>query len=227
MVDDPVSLAEGILNYRFSDGELLRRALTHGSKVGQTGTGYDYQRLEFLGDSVLELLTREYLLGRFPEEPEGKLTQRKIRIVQKHNLAVHGMRLGLDGIAIVGNGFVVENEARRSLAADLIESVIGAIYTDSGLESARKFVRREILDRADHADPGPDARSRLQEYCQARGIELPEYRMIEKRGPEHAPVFMVTVSLEGREIGSGSGHTRKAAREEAATMALENIERMV
>ncbi len=227
MTEDPVSLAEGVLKCRFHDGSILRSALTHGSFSEESGAGSDYQLLEFLGDAVLELVTREYLISRFPLESEGELTRRKIRIVQKSYLADQGMRLGLDGIALVGASFVRTREAARSLAADLLESVIGALYADGGLERARSFVLREILERASFSSSGPDARSRLQEHCQSKGMKLPEYRLISRDGPDHDPVFRVAVIIEGHEMGLGVGHTRKAAREEAAGKALESIERMV
>jgi ribonuclease-3 len=137
------------------------------------------------------------------------------------------MRLGLDGVALIGASFVRTREAARSLAADILESVIGAIYTDGGLQQARNFVLREILERASFSNAGPDARSRLQEYCQSEGMSLPEYRLVGREGPDHDPVFRVAVILRGREMGLGEGHTRKAAREEAARRALESIERMV
>ncbi|MBN2588173.1 MAG: ribonuclease III [Candidatus Fermentibacteraceae bacterium] len=227
MAGDPLPEAEDLLGYSFSDSELLRKALTHSSFMEESGTGKDYERLEFLGDAVLELLTREYLVQRFPDEQEGVLTRRKIRIVQKQNLARHGIRLGLDRLAMVGRSFVPSPGARRSIAADILESVIGAIYTDSGLEPVREFVRREIFERSPERDPRPDPRSRLQEHCQAAGLELPEYRTTERSGPDHSPVFTVTVSIDGKEAGTGRGPTRKAAREEAAARALRNIERTV
>lgn len=222
-----MSETERLLNYSFRDRDLLRRALTHGS-LNQAGSiGNDYERLEFLGDSVLELVTREYLLDRFPDEPEGKLTRRKIRIVEKKNLARHGIRMGLDMLVMVGRSFMSSPGARLSLAADIVESLIGAIYMDSGLAPARDFIRREILDMSPCFDHRPDPRSRLQEYCQSMGLRLPEYRTMDKSGPDHAPVFTVTVSVDGNEAGTGTGTTRKAAAEQAASRALNNIERTV
>lgn len=227
MSEDPLSKAERLLKYSFRDRELLRKALTH-SSLNQAGSiGNDYERLEFLGDSVLELVTREYLLERFPVEPEGKLTRRKIGIVRKRNLAGQGIRMGLDRLAMVGGSFTPSPGARLSIAADIVESLIGAIYTDSGLVAARDFIRREILDASPCSGHGPDPRSRLQEYCQSRGLKLPAYRTVEKRGPDHAPVFTVTVRIDGSEAGTGTGTTRKAASEQAASMVLNNIERTV
>jgi ribonuclease-3 len=227
MTGDPLSETEEIIKYSFNNSDLLETALTHSSCTNEDSTGKDYERLEFLGDAVLELVTREYLLTEYPDESEGDLTRRKIRIVQKENLSKHGRRLGLDRRVHVGRGFVSSGSAIESVAADVVESLIGAIYIDSGLKSAREFVKREILERSIDNGPLPDARSRLQEYCQAKGMELPEYRLTGRRGPDHDPVFTVAVRVAGKEAGTGTGLTRKAAREKAAEKALEKLERKV
>jgi len=227
MTGELVIDAEVIIKYSFRSSELLETALTHRSFLNKDSTGQDYERLEILGDSVLELVTREYLLEKYPDESEGDLTRRKIRIVQRKNLARHGLRLGLQRFVKVGRGFKNSDSAVESLAADVVESLIGAIYTDSGLQSAKDFITAEILKYSIDTDPLPDARSRLQEYCQARGIELPEYRGISRKGPDHSPVFTVAVLVNGEEAGTGIGLTRKAAREQAAEEALRKLERMV
>ena len=227
MTGDPVPEAEEILKYRFSDRTLLEKALTHSSVTNSSCPGNDYERLEFLGDAVLELVTREYLLTEFPDEPEGVLTRRKIRIVQKGNLSKHGRRLGLDSLTHVGRSFVSSGGALESMAADVVESLIGAIYIDSGLQSAREFITREILKQSDDSGPLSDARSELQEYCQAEGLKLPEYSLTNRSGPDHNPVFTITVRIEGKFAGRGTGATRRAACGKAAEGALKKLERMV
>jgi len=227
MTGKPVSETEGIIGYSFSNRDLLEKALTHSSSINENSIGRDYERLEFLGDAVLELITREYLLSEYPDESEGDLTRRKIRIVQKGNLSKHGRRLGLNRFAKVGHGFVSSESAVESVAADIVESLIGAIYIDSGLQSAREFVTREILRQSDESGPLPDARSRLQEHCQSEGWKLPEYRVIRKNGPDHKPVFTVSVSIGGKETGIGTGLNRKTACAQAAENALETLERKV
>ncbi|RKZ10968.1 ribonuclease III [Candidatus Fermentibacteria bacterium] len=227
MTGDPVPEAEEILKYRFNDRRLLQKALTHSSVTNSSSPGNDYERLEFLGDAVLELVTREYLLAEFPNEPEGVLTRRKIRIVQKGNLSEHGIRLGFDKLAHVGRSFVNSGGALESMTADIVESLIGAIYIDSGLQSAREFIIREILKQSDDSGPLSDARSELQEYCQAEGLELPEYSLTDRSGPDHNPVFTFTVSIEGKYAGRGTGPTRRAACGKAARIALKKLERMV
>ncbi|NOQ21805.1 MAG: ribonuclease III [Candidatus Aegiribacteria sp.] len=227
MTGDPVSEAEEILKYRFRDRRLLVKALTHSSVTNSNCPGNDYERLEFLGDAVLELVTREYLLVEYPDASEGDLTRRKIRIVQKSNLSKHGRRLGLDGLTHVGRSFVSSGGALESMAADVVESLIGAIYIDSGLQPAREFITREILKQSDDSGPLSDARSELQEYCQAKGFKLPEYSLTERSGPDHNPVFTITVRIEGKYAGRGTGTTRRAAREKAAEGALKKLERMV
>jgi ribonuclease III len=227
MTGDPVNEAEKTLEYRFSDRSLLKKALTHGSFSNRNCPGSDYEQLEFLGDSVLELVVREYLLAEHPDEAEGDLTRRKIKIVQKGNLSKTGRRLGLDGFALVGKGFVSSDSAVDSISADIVESVIGAIYIDSGLSPAREFIVREILEFSDDTGPLSDARSELQEYCQARDIMLPEYSLTDRSGPDHSLEFTVEVRINGSFMGKGSGTTRRAAREKAAENALEKLERMV
>ncbi len=227
MTGHPVSEVEKTLGYRFSNPDLLDKALTHSSCTEGISSGDNYERLEFLGDAVLELVTREYLMAEYPQEPEGHLTRRKIRIVMKQNLARHGLRLGLNDFVQVGSGFDASEGAIDTIAADALEAVIGAIYLDSGLKAAEEFLYREILQKYSDTDPLPDARSALQEYCQAKGLTLPEYRLVSSTGPDHNPVFAISVIIDGTEVGQGIGRTRKAAREAAAARAIENIERMV
>lgn len=227
MTGDPVRSLERVIGYEFSNRSIALAALTHPSRIAEDSTGRDYERLEFLGDAVLELVTREYLMNKYPADPEGLLTRRKIRYVKKRNLAEHGRRLGLHHLAIVGGGFRPGNGAEVSLAADLMESVIGAVYSDSGLKKSRELVTREILEKTEAAERIADSRSLLQEYCQRRGIDLPDYITKEVLGPAHRPVFTVAVSIQGEEYGRGTGSTRKAAREMAAAEALKSIERTV
>ena len=227
MTGHPVSEVEKILGYRFSNPDLLEKALTHSSCTESGSSGDNYERLEFLGDAVLELVTREYLMTEYPQEPEGYLTRRKIKIVMKQNLARQGRRLGLNNYVQVGSGFDSSEGAIDTIAADALEAIIGAIYLDSGLGAAEEFLQREILQKSSDIDPLPDARSALQEYCQAKGLTLPEYRLVSSTGPDHNPVFAISVIIDGTEAGTGIGRTRKAAREAAAIRALENFERMV
>ena len=117
--------------------------------------------------------------------------------------------------------------ALESMTADIVESLIGAIYIDSGLQSAREFIIREILKQSDDSGPLSDARSELQEYCQAEGLELPEYLLTDRSGPDHNPVFTITVRIEGEYAGRGTGATRRAACRKAAEGALKKLERMV
>lgn len=223
---------EEALGYRFATPRLLEEALTHASCLGNLPPDaeplVDYGRLEFLGDAVLELLTREFLLRTYPAESEGTLTRRRIRIVSRENLAVHGRRLGLPSFAALGKGFEASRgSAADSLAADLIEAVTGAIFLDSGLEAARCFVARVILGpyEAERADAVADPRSWLQEICQARGLALPDYRQVSRTGPDHEPVYTIAVTVDGEEVGRGSGPTGSSARAAAAAEAIAGFER--
>ena len=215
-----------LLGYRFEDPELLRLAVTHSSVADRDSRG-DYERLEFLGDAVLELVTREYLLDRYPDESEGDLTRRKIKIVQKGNLALQSRRMGLLPFARTGKGFDRSVWGTESLAADVLEAVTGAVYLDSGLADAAEFVTREVLlpSLEDVGGALADSRSELQEYCQAEGLPLPVYSLVDREGEDHTPVFTIAVRIDGREVGRGRGPSRRAAREAAAGQALGTIER--
>lgn len=222
MSGTPVSETERILGYRFSDPALLEKALTHSSFSGPDG-GENYETLEFLGDAVLELVTRKYLIEEFPGESEGDLTRRKIRIVQKDNLAFHGRRLGLHQHVRVGRGFDDSGGALDSIAADVIESLAGAMFLDSGLNPAEGFLVREILLKTSDTSSLADARSRLQEYCQSNCLQLPVYTLISRTGPDHDSVFTISVKIENEYSGIGIGSSMRLAKEAAADMVLREI----
>jgi len=217
---------ERMLGSAFIDRSLLTRALTH--KSINHKSSFCYERLEFLGDAVLDLITREYLLRKYPEEDEGLLTRRKVKLVCRENLVKQGRRLNLlKHIAISED---VRNSSGRtldSIIADVAESLIGALYIDRGLDAAERFIESELLEPAADVEYGAerDPRTALQEYCQSLNIELPIYDLMEKKGPEHKPVFRVIVTLCGSVKAEGSGETMKDAIKEAAINALEIIKK--
>ncbi|HOA04852.1 MAG TPA: ribonuclease III [Candidatus Fermentibacter daniensis] len=210
--------AEASIGYRFRERGLLLRALTHRS----AGAGSNYELLEFLGDSVLELLARELLLERFPGEGEGQLTRRKRSLVSARALAVAGRRLGLEKSIVSGGGLRLSG----AILADVVEAVCGAVYLDAGIREARSVIRNAILERLleSGSDPGSDPRSRLQEMCQAAGLPPPVYRVSRTGGPEHEPLFEAVVSVDRKEAGTGSGATKKEAQSAAAAEALGRIQ---
>ncbi len=211
-----------ILGHRFADEALLREAMTHrsaahGRKIGRPRGAGSNERLEFVGDRVLGLLIAEWLAERFPREQEGDLGRRLAYLVSQPVLAAIAEQVGLPEMLSVSPG---ESRAgvrkRATVLADATEAAIGALYLDGGLEVARRFVRR-AWDAAMRAqtEPPKDAKTALQEWAQARGLDLPGYVVASREGPPHAPVFVITVTV-ANETGTGTAGTKRAGEQLAA-----------
>ena len=220
---------EAALGHRFANPTLLDEALTHSSVTGRFGRRKrSYERLEFLGDRVLGLVVAHMLFERFPEDPEGRLTDRQVALVQGATVAEVGLRLGLARLLEIARS-EAEGEGRgeRSRLADGCEALIGALYLDGGLEAARRFVEREwepLLERV--TTPPRDAKTTLQEWAQGRGLEPPAYRLLGADGPPHAPRFTVEVRLPdtGTAPTTGEGGSKRAAERQAAERLLRQVE---
>jgi ribonuclease-3 len=217
--------AEAILGHVFARPDLLREALTHrsaasglrGARRGATVTSSN-ERLEFVGDRVLGLLIAEWLAERFPGEQEGELGRRLASLVSQPILAAIADAAGLPAVLSVAPG---ESRAgvrkRATVLADAMEAAIGAVFLDGGLEPARRFVRGAWeAAMVAQAAPPKDSKTALQEWAQGRGRPLPAYVVASREGPPHAPVFVVTVEVDGR-IGTGTAGTKRAAEQDAAT----------
>lgn len=202
----------------FSRSDLLRLALTHSSADGV----HNNQRLEFLGDAVIELAVRERLLRKWPDASEGDLTRMKIDLVRKSTLVRCADRLGLRELIITGTDYS-EPEVPDSMAADAYEAVVGALFEDRGFSEACDFVGKTLVKHERSSGRG-DSKSLLQEYCQARGLSLPEYETYSRTGPAHAPVFEIRVIINGSVLGKGLAPSRKNAEMAAAEMALGALE---
>jgi ribonuclease-3 len=196
----------------------LRVALTHKSVSGAENN----ERLEFLGDAVIELAVRWSLAEENRDASEGELTRMKIDLVRKATLARCADRLGLRESIVTGADFG-DRPVPDTVAADAYEAVAGALFIDSGFESAFRFVRNTLIVHEEPSRSG-DPKTLLQEYCQARGIALPEYRTDLTAGPSHAPVFYISVSVEGSVQGTGQASSKKKAQETAAAQALQALE---
>jgi ribonuclease-3 len=219
---------ESRLGYRFKDPALLVRALTHRSRAYERGGGQgdDWERLEFLGDSLLGFVVGDWLFRRDAEADEGVLTRRKQSVVRTEALAEAARRIGLGEALHLGRG--EESTGGRdkvSLLADAFEGVLGAVYMDGGLRVARSFVirhlgsvLREVLGSYEAAE---DYKTRLQEMIQARTHQTPRYAVIGTSGPAHAREFEAEVTIEGKVLGTGRGASRKQAEQAAAREALE------
>ena len=225
-------LLEERLGYRFRDVELLTRALTHPSALsgpqhgGEAESPLSYQRLEFLGDAVIELVVREALLREYPEDDEGQLTRRKIEVVSADNLRKRAVDLELASFVETGPSLegVELDGVGATILADVLESLVGAVYLDGGLESVREMVEERILTPTGlnaTSSAAADSKSRLQERCLSRHGELPEYRIVKKEGPDHEPSYVAEVFVLGELLGRGRGRTKKLAHQDAARSALD------
>jgi ribonuclease-3 len=214
---------EKIIGYKFKDPHWMERALTHSS----TNDVFNYQRLEFLGDRVLGLVMAHALFEEFRGENEGGLAKRHTVLVQGSTLAVIGQAHGL------GEHILLSNSERQSgghlnenIISDVVESLIGAIYIDGGYEAARKVILTLWGDNIKTLEEAPqDPKTELQEWVQARGLELPHYEIIEKEGPDHAPSFVIQLTIEGYDPVTANGTSRRVAEKTAARTMLKMLKK--
>jgi ribonuclease-3 len=217
------------LGHTFADGDLLRQALTHASFGHEKRQRLpDNQRLEFLGDAVLQLTVTEELYRRFPAMTEGQLTKLRAQLVNKNHLQGIARELTLGEYLTLGRGEEKEGRERPSILADAMEAVIGAVFADAGWEPARAIILRllepslsAIRGESDAAEANP--KGALQEKLQAEGDHPPAYRCVSETGPAHARVYEVVVEWQGRELGRGQGASKKEAETRAAQTALESL----
>ena len=211
------------LGYRFADPDLLNRALTHSSAISPSKRiEHSYQRLEFLGDRVLGLVVADMLYRRYPKANEGELSRTLNTLVRKETCAIIARTLDLGSEMNLG-----ESEARtggaekEAILGDVTEAVIGAIYCDGGLGRAYEFVERMFEEfLADGQANKADAKTTLQEWAQARGLEPPTYTLEERTGPDHAPEFTIAVGVGNFEKLSATGPSKKIAEHKAAELFL-------
>jgi len=210
----------------FHDKSLLDRALTHRSFLNENPhwTLEDNERLEFLGDAVLDLIVAEYLYHHFPERQEGELTSLRAALVRTESLADFARRIDLGAYLRLGRG-EAESGGRERLAllCSAFEALIGALYLDQGIEAVTAFVMRFITPAISHIlaqELSKDAKSRLQEWSQGQWHLTPTYRTVSERGPDHAKEFTVQVLIGNRVYGQGTGPSKQAAEQAAAAAAL-------
>lgn len=222
---DPAALADK-LGVELDTG-LVVLALTHRSYAYENGGLPTNERLEFLGDSVLGVVITERLYREHPDLPEGRLAKLRASIVNMHALAEVGREIGLGDQLRLGRGEeLTGGRDKASIVADAVEAVLGAVYLQHGLETARGVVLRlfaDLLDAAPRRGAGLDWKTSLQELAAAAGYGAPEYRLAED-GPDHEKTFQATVVLAGREMGNGTGRSKKEAEQQAAAAAYEMAE---
>jgi ribonuclease-3 len=213
---------EGKLGYTFKDRAWLERAVTHRS-VHAKGTKSDYERLEFLGDAVFDLAVAHLLLDQHPEAKEGELSKMRAALVNTSSLADIARELELGKFIRLSRGELASGGAERaSILADVLEAVVGAVYREGGYDVARACVEGLIGDRLVTVTPR-DPKTELQEALHAAGSEAPVYRLECVEGPEHAPVFISVVEVDGQIVGRGRGPTKKASQQTAAEEALTHL----
>ncbi|XHR28060.1 MAG: ribonuclease III [Chthoniobacteraceae bacterium] len=213
------------IQYKFRNSLLLAEALTHPSLGHETQRHhFDNQRLEFLGDAVLQLIFTKHLFERFPTLPEGHLTKMRSRLVSREGLKVHAIAIGIGEYLMMGRGEESSGgRLRASALADAFEALIGAMYLDSDLELVRQFVLREAepdIQNLQHEPMDVNPKGRLQEILQALSPRSPCYDIVGQSGPEHQKHFDATVNWNGIALGHGSGSSKKEAEVDAAINAL-------
>ncbi len=208
------------LNYAFTDSAWLERALTHRS-LHPKGNKSDYERLEFLGDAVLDLAVAHLLLDVHQEAREGDLSKMRAALVNTASLAEIARRIGLGPFIRLSRGELASGGSERpSILADVLEAVMGAVYREAGYDAALKVALKLFGDQIKTVMPR-DPKTELQEVLHARGKEAPQYLLECVEGPEHAPTFISVVLVDKKICGRGRGATKKASQQEAASEALQ------
>ena len=216
------SVVEQSLGYTFQKKEWLELALTHRSAQSR-GSRNDYERLEFLGDAVLDLAVAHLLLDNYPEAKEGELSKMRAALVNTASLADVSRSLGFGPSIRLSRGELASGGAERaSILADVFEAIIGAIYRDSGFDAAFQVIAALLHERLRTVTPR-DPKTELQEALHAIGKNAPEYGLECVEGPEHAPLFVSVVKIDGIISGRGKGATKKASQQEAASEALQTL----
>lgn len=216
---------ESRIKYKFRNSLLLAEALTHPSLGHETHRHhFDNQRLEFLGDAVLQLIFTEYLFDKYQSLPEGYLTKIRARIVSREGLCVLAERIGIGRYLMMGRGEEASGgRDRPSTLSDAYEALVGAIYLDSDFVTARRIVlaeSRELLEDLEVDPPDTNPKGRLQELLQSISPQSPTYPIIDQSGPEHQKRFVAKIVWSGRELGEGVGRSKKEAETAAARDAL-------
>ncbi len=218
---------QNLIEYQFADAKLLRQALTHSSYANEHRMSKfeNNERLEFLGDAVLEIITSEFLFRKYDRMLEGELTKFRASIVCEPTLANFSKEIELGEYILLGKG--EDNSGGRSRASvlsDAVEALIGAIYLDGGIEEARIFVESTLLKDVERRKLFVDSKTHLQEIIQKNSDVAVEYVIVDEKGPDHSKQFEVAAVHENQVIGHGFGRSKKSAEQEAAFDAIKHID---
>ena len=218
-----IEVLEKRIGYEFKNKDLLKQALTHSSFTNEQkiNKAKNYERLEFLGDAVLELISSEFLFKVHPDVPEGELTKMRASMVCEPSLAFCAKDLELGKFLRLGKGEEgTGGRDRDSITSDAMEAVIGAIYLDGGMKPAKEYINRFILSDLEDKRLFYDSKTNLQELIQGKLKKEFHYELLDETGPEHDKTFVSEVYLEKESLGKGFGRTKKAAEQQAAYQAL-------
>ncbi len=210
------------IGYEFKKKELIWQALTHSSFSNEQKINKykNYERLEFLGDAVLELLSSQFFFETYPDMPEGEMTKLRSSMVCELALAYCARDISLGDYLLLGKGEeITGGRTRDSIISDVMEAVIGALYLDGGLSEADAFVKKYILSDLESKQLFYDSKTILQEEVQRDGQSL-TYELVSETGPDHDKVFMVEARIDGQTVGKGQGRNKKSAQQQAAYQAL-------
>lgn len=214
---------EHVIKYKFSDLSLLKRALTHTSYANEHRRQNikHNERLEFLGDAILELVSSEFLYKKYPEKSEGELTKLRASMVCEPTLALCARDWNMGKYLLLGKGEEANGGRKRdSIVSDAVEALIGAIYLDGGFANAKDFVHNYILKDIENKQLFYDSKTILQEIIQGKNLGNVVYELLREEGPDHDKCFYVALKLDDKVIAEGSGHTKKAAEQQAAYKAI-------
>ena len=214
------------IGYAFENLDLLVNALTHSSYANEHHIAYrgNNERLEFLGDAVLEVTSSEFLFRTYPNLPEGELTKKRASLVCEPTLALCAREISLGNYLLLGKGEEATGGRRRdSVVSDAMEALIGAIYLDGGFANAKEFIHKYILNDIENKQLFYDSKTTLQEIVQGRYEEDVHYVLVKEEGPDHNKFFCVEALLGKRVLGQGCGHTKKAAEQQAAYCAIKKL----
>ncbi len=227
-MDSKLKELEHKIGYTFQNTGLLKTALMHSSYTNENHIPKHMcnERLEFLGDAVLELVSSEFLFRRSPKMPEGRLTKLRASMVCEPSLAMCARDIGLGGYLYLGRGEEATGGRNRdSVTSDAMEALIGAVYLDGGFTNAKEFIHKFILTDLEDKQLFYDSKTILQEIVQAEGKDGVSYRLTGEEGPDHDKSFCVEVRIGNKVFGSGTGRTKKAAEQQAAYQAILKLRR--
>lgn len=214
------------IQYEFKNKSLIKQALTHSSYANECKTGkcQHNERIEFLGDAVLELAVSEYLFQNYPQENEGKMTKLRSSLVCEFTLSQCARDIHLGDYLYLSKGEeMTGGRERNSILCDAFESIIGAIYLDSGFEQAKQFIYQYLLQDVEDKTLFYDAKTILQEMVQGNNWGMLSYVLLEEKGPDHNKEFLVQAQVGDRILGNGIGRTKKAAEQQAAYEAIKRL----